>query len=80
MGCHVVEAFCTSEICGALTMTQLGEHIPMFGPNVGIPVNIEYKLVDYKEYLVTDRPNPRGRLLIRGPVVLNQIDWIVTYF
>jgi long-chain acyl-CoA synthetase len=73
MGCFVVEGYGQTESCAAGFITQMGDHCPMFGSNVGVPFSsIEYKLVDapQKNYFVTDSPNPRGEICMRGPLIM----------
>jgi long-chain acyl-CoA synthetase len=72
-GCHVIESFGPAESCSVGLLTQIGDHYPMFGPNVGIPFySCEYKLIDVpsSKYFSDDVPNPRGEVCICGPVVM----------
>ncbi|KAI9016595.1 hypothetical protein DFJ74DRAFT_677731 [Hyaloraphidium curvatum] len=71
-GCPFIEAFGQTE--GSAITSTTGSRNPYtpHGSNVGIPYSyLEVKLVDVPElgYRATDRPNPRGEILVRGPNV-----------
>ncbi|KAJ3029480.1 UNVERIFIED_CONTAM: hypothetical protein HDU68_012060 [Siphonaria sp. JEL0065] len=68
LGTQVFETFSRSEACGLVACSGYGDYEVV--AHVGIPAaNLEYKLIDAPgiDYLVTDSPNPRGSVCIRGP-------------
>ncbi|TPX38595.1 hypothetical protein SeMB42_g06645 [Synchytrium endobioticum] len=72
-GCQVLEGFGATETTAAGLVTLYGDYQFPYGPHVGVPfAACEIKLVDVPEmsYLASDKPNPRGELCIRGPLVM----------
>ncbi|KAJ3331582.1 Long chain acyl-CoA synthetase 7 peroxisomal, partial [Kappamyces sp. JEL0680] len=73
LGAFIIEGYGLTETCAGGMLTQWGDHHPPYGSHVGVPFSsCEYKLADAAElnYLVTDIPNPRGEICIRGPIVM----------
>ncbi|XP_037499504.1 fatty acid CoA ligase Acsl3 [Rhipicephalus sanguineus] len=67
--CHVVEAYGTTETCAVGTVSDIDD--TSVG-RVGAPVPGSYiRLVDWHEgsYFVSDKPNPRGEIVVGGPCV-----------
>ncbi|KAJ1933347.1 medium-chain fatty acid-CoA ligase faa2, partial [Linderina macrospora] len=67
--CHVSEGWGQTESTGYGIVTVKGETV---GLRVGIPqYGVEVKLMDIPDmdYLVTDKPFPRGELMVRGGLV-----------
>ncbi|KAJ1663236.1 medium-chain fatty acid-CoA ligase faa2 [Coemansia sp. RSA 1813] len=67
--CQVSEGWGATETCGVGILNTKTENQ---GGRVGIPLQaMEVKLVDVPDmnYLATDKPCPRGELMIRGPCV-----------
>ncbi|KAJ3270477.1 Long-chain-fatty-acid--CoA ligase 5 [Terramyces sp. JEL0728] len=72
-GANVLQGYGLTETCAGGFVTQFGDYDQSFGSHVGVPLSsVEYKLIDIPElgYLVTDSPNPRGQICIRGPGVV----------
>ncbi|KAJ3075105.1 hypothetical protein HDU98_009174 [Podochytrium sp. JEL0797] len=70
-GSQLFEVFARPEACGLVCATMYGDYSKI-SSNVGVPAaNLEYKIVDAPadSYFVTDKPNPRGSVYIRGPAV-----------
>jgi len=66
MGCPVLQGYGLTETCACATLMQLDEHST---GRVGPPVlGINIRLVNWEEgnYRVTDKPHPRGEVLIGG--------------
>ncbi|KAI8813619.1 hypothetical protein BJ742DRAFT_865645 [Cladochytrium replicatum] len=69
---QVLEIFSLPETSGVCFMTLQGDYQHPFGAHFGTPVSCnEMKLIDHDDgkgnvYRVTDSPNPRGLLLLRG--------------
>lgn len=71
-GCYVIEGYGQTESTATGFRTNIGEHIPQYGCNVGIPcAAVEYKLIDcpHLNYSVEDLPNPRGEICLRGSII-----------
>ncbi|OMJ30242.1 Long-chain-fatty-acid-CoA ligase 5 [Smittium culicis] len=67
LACTVTEGFGMTETSSISLIQSKDENT---SGNIGIPfLGTEAKLIDVKEmdYLVTDKPNPRGELCVRGP-------------
>jgi len=66
------EGFGMTETYGVGTVQMIGDYSTgnIGGPSTGLEVCIES--VPDLEYLVTDKPRPRGELLLRGPVVFRE--------
>merc|ERR1712071_685627 len=65
-GCPVLQGYGLTETCACATLMQLDEHST---GRVGPPVlGINIRLVNWEEgnYRVTDKPHPRGEVLIGG--------------
>ncbi|KAJ3323464.1 Long chain acyl-CoA synthetase 7 peroxisomal [Boothiomyces sp. JEL0866] len=72
-GANVLQGYGLTETCAGGFVTQFGDYDQSYGCHVGVPLSsVEYKLIDIPElgYLVTDTPNPRGQICIRGPGVV----------
>ncbi|KAJ3258848.1 Long-chain-fatty-acid--CoA ligase 5 [Boothiomyces macroporosus] len=72
-GANVLQGYGLTETCAGGFVTQFGDYDQSYGSHVGVPLSsVEYKLIDIPElgYLVTDSPNPRGQICIRGPGVV----------
>ncbi|KAH7971729.1 fatty acid CoA ligase Acsl3 [Rhipicephalus sanguineus] len=66
LGCHVIEAYGTTETCAVGTVSDIDD--TSVG-RVGAPVPGSYvRLVDWPEgsYFVSDKPNPRGEVVVGG--------------
>ncbi|KNC97623.1 uncharacterized protein SPPG_07091 [Spizellomyces punctatus DAOM BR117] len=73
MGCQVLEGYGQTESTAAGCVTRVGDYQFPFGSHVGVPFpSVEVKLVDVPsmEYYATDKPNPRGEICFRGPLVM----------
>ncbi|KAI8905752.1 hypothetical protein DFJ77DRAFT_435296 [Powellomyces hirtus] len=73
MGCQVLEGYGQTESSAAGFVTTVGDYQFPFGSHVGTPFpSCEYKLIDVPSmnYFATDKPNPRGEILIRGHLVM----------
>lgn len=66
LGCEVLQGYGATETMGAFGISVPGEKIP--GDIGGPSVAWEFKLRDVSglNYLSSDRPHPRGELLVRG--------------
>lgn len=74
LGCPVIEGYGLTETFAGGTMSLVGDHDPQEN-HVGPPISsCEIKVVDCQEkgYFVTDDPNPRGIICIRGPCVAKE--------
>ncbi len=61
------QTFALAESFGCVTSTLFGDHAPTFGSSIGTPIpGIELKLCNVSGFGVTDTPNPRGEICIRG--------------
>ncbi|KAI9349071.1 hypothetical protein BDR26DRAFT_852923 [Obelidium mucronatum] len=70
LGTQVLETFSRAEACGLVSSSMYGDYEK--ANHIGVPAaNLEYKLIDApgKKYFVSDLPNPRGAICIRGPGV-----------
>lgn len=66
MGCPVLQGYGLTETCACATLMQLDEHST---GRVGPPcTGINIRLINWEEgnYRVTDKPHPRGEILIGG--------------
>ncbi|KAJ3097173.1 Long chain acyl-CoA synthetase 7 peroxisomal, partial [Physocladia obscura] len=70
VGSQILKTFSHVETSGIAFSTIVGDYDAI--NHVGVPsANFEYKIVDKpsRQYFVSDSPNPRGELRIRGPAV-----------
>ncbi|KAJ3045343.1 Long-chain-fatty-acid--CoA ligase 6 [Rhizophlyctis rosea] len=75
LGCQVYETYGKPECSGAALCTSYGDYQYPFGAHIGLAISsAEVKLVDVpaKSHLAIDKPNPRGELCIRGPVLMKE--------
>ncbi|ORC91202.1 fatty acyl CoA syntetase 1 [Trypanosoma theileri] len=65
-GIPMAQGYGLTETCCNGTVQRTGELYPAVGQ---LLKGIEVKLLDTDDYKHTDKPNPRGELLLRGPAV-----------
>ncbi|KAJ3185136.1 Long-chain-fatty-acid--CoA ligase 6 [Geranomyces variabilis] len=73
LGAETLEGYGQTESSAAGFVTAVGDYQYPFGSHVGVPFpSAECKLLDVApmNYFSTDKPNPRGEILIRGPLVM----------
>ncbi|KAJ3151178.1 Long-chain-fatty-acid--CoA ligase 6 [Geranomyces michiganensis] len=73
LGAETLEGYGQTESCAAGFVTLVGDYQYPFGSHVGVPFpSAECKLLDVPamNYFSTDKPNPRGEILLRGPLVM----------